>query len=139
MKRLTTTLLLCCVATSLLSPGCGTLKKEKKTQALDAAARAYGKSIRWAYYEAAYGYVHPDQREEIPEHLENVRVTSYEVVQPLVMKSDERAEQVVAIEYVLRDQQVLYKLSERQDWRYEEKEQTWWLHSDLPRFKGQDR
>ena len=136
MKRATPFLLL--IAFSLLvGPGCARVEKQKKTQGLEAAANAYGKSIRWAYYETAYGYLHPDKIKEVPEHLENVRVTSYDVVQPPVMVNEEqtRAEQVAQIEYVLRDRQIVRKLSDRQDWRFDEETETWWLHSDIPAFR----
>lgn len=116
--------------------GCARVEKEKKVQGLEAAANAYGKSIRWAYYETAYGYLHPSMRGALPEGLDNIRVTSYEVVQPPVMKNEAQtsAEQVVQIEYVRRDEQVVRTLSERQDWRYDPETETWWLYSDMPAF-----
>jgi len=138
MKRLTITLFLLLV-TLAIAASCARVEKEKKTQGLEAATNGYGKAIRWAYYETAYGYLHPSLRkdEELPAELENVRVTSYEVVQPPVIKDKDqtRAEQMVRIEYVLRDRQVMRKLSDRQDWRFDMETEAWWLHSQLPRFK----
>jgi hypothetical protein len=119
--------------------GCARVEKEKKTQGLEAATLAYGKSIRWAYYETAWGYLHPDLRRNRnpPENLDNIRVTSYEVVQPPIVtdSNQTRAEQVVQIEYVLRNEQVVNRISDRQDWRYDAETKTWWLHSKLPDFK----
>jgi len=137
MKRLTITLLILLITFSLTT-GCARVEKEKKNQGLEAATNGYGKSIRWAYYETAYGYLHPSLRnEKLPAGLDNVRVTSYEVIQPPVIKdkNQTRAEQMVQIEYVLRDQQVIHKLSDRQDWRYDTETETWWLHTKLPAFK----
>jgi hypothetical protein len=130
--------LLLCAAVAC-SAGCARVQKEKKTTGLEAATNAYGKSIRWAYYETAFGYIHPDQRkgQGLPEGLENVRVTGYEVVQPSVIRDENQtsAEQTVQIEYVLRDEQVVRRVSDRQIWRYDEETRTWWLHSDMPDFR----
>jgi hypothetical protein len=120
----------------LIGSGCARVEKEKKTEGLEAATNAYGKSLRWAYYETAYGYLHPSLRTGLSEHLDNIRVTAYEVVQPPVMKDEgrSRAEQVVQIEYVRRDEQVVRKVSHRQDWRFDPASETWWLHSPMPAF-----
>ena len=128
------TVLSCLLAAAVLVAGCSTVDREKKTQALEAASTAYGKALRWGYYETAYGYLHPDLHTEVPEALENVRVTSYEVAQPAVLKGETQAEQVVQIEYVLRDEQVVRKVLDRQDWRFDDKTKTWWLHSPVPAF-----
>jgi hypothetical protein len=126
---------LLCLGLALLAAGCGTIKKDKRTLGLEAATNAYGKAIRWGYYETAYGYVHPNLRQPVPKAIENVQVTSYEVVQPPVLADDDKAQQMVQIEYVLRDTQVLHKLSDRQDWRFDEETETWWLNSPVPAFR----
>ena len=120
------TLALLCLSAALLSAGCGSIQKDKRTLGLEAATNAYGKAIRWGYYETAYGYVHPDRRQPIPKSMDNVQVTSYEVVQPPVLLADNaKAQQVVQVEYVLRDQQIVRKISDRQDWRFDETTATW--------------
>lgn len=125
------------VAMIAVTGGCARVEKEKKTKGLEAAVTAYGNSIRWAYYDTAYGYLHPSVRDDLPEGLDNVRVTSYEVVQPPFVKDEAqtRAEQIAQIEYVLRDEQVVKRLSDRQDWRFDPATETWWLHSGMPSFK----
>lgn len=123
------------VLLALALGGCGTIEKDKKANAMDAALATYGEAIRWGYFETAYGYVHPDEREEVPKHLDNIRVTGYEVVQPPIMKDEGNAEQMVRIEYIHRDRQVLRSLSDRQLWRYAKDTNNWWLHSGVPEFK----
>jgi len=118
---------------TLLAAGCGTIQNDKRSQGLEAATNAYGRAIRWGYYETAYGYVHPDRRPPVPKAIENVQVTSYEVVQPPVLQDDNaKAQQVAQIEYVLRDEQVVRKVSDRQDWSFDESTGTWWLYSPVP-------
>ena len=119
----------------LLPGGCGTIEKDKKSNAMDAALNTYGDAIRWGYFETAYSYVHPDKLKEAPMALENIRVTSYDVRQAPLMLDEENAEQVVRIEYVQKDVQQVRTLSDRQLWRYEKDTGRWWLYSGIPRFK----
>lgn len=115
--------------------GCGTIEKDKKANALEAALSTYAEAIRWGYFETAYSYVHPDERGEIPNNLANVRVTGYEVLQAPLMTDEDSTEQVVRIEYVHRDVQRLRSLSDRQLWRYDKAKNSWWLHSGFPEFE----
>jgi uncharacterized protein YceK len=128
--------LLVLLATALLvGSGCATIEKDKRANALEAAMTAYGNAIRWGYYDTAYGFVSADERKGIPQHLDNIQVTGYEVVQPPFMKDEETAEQVARIEYVRKDVQRVRSLANRQLWRYEETTNRWWLMSGLPDFR----
>jgi hypothetical protein len=120
----------------LSNVGCASLTDDKIATRLENATSGYRQSIRWGYWDAAVGFLHPDERLDIdPETLGNIRVTSYEVVQPPVIADDVTAVQLVRIEYVLNDRQRLESLADRQQWRYDDKMKAWWLHSGLPRFK----
>lgn len=123
------------LATAFLAlTGCGTIGKEKKSTAMDAALTTYGEAIRWGYWDMAYGYLHPDKRTATPEYLENVRVTSYDVVQPPIMRNETELEQVARIQYVHQDTQLVRSYSDRQLWSYDEETNSWWLQSGVPRF-----
>jgi hypothetical protein len=119
----------------LIVAGCGRVKEEKRTNALEAATSGYGSAIRWGYYETAFGYLHPESRGELPDGLDNIRVTSYDVVQPPVLADENTARQIAHLEYLHNDVQVVRSLSDRQEWRYDEASTTWWLHSGLPAFR----
>lgn len=123
------------VIAPLLAGGCSKVREEKKEIALEATTNNYHRAIRWGYYQAAYGYVHPDKRGEVPAYLENVRVTSYDVVQPPVMQDDTTATQIVEIEYLHRDRQVIKRIADRQEWRLDPETGVWWLHSGVPEFE----
>jgi len=124
------------LATALLvGSGCATIERDKRNIAMEAAMTAYGNAIRWGYYDTAYGFVSADERKGIPQHLDNIQVTSYEVVQPPFMKDEESAEQVARIEYVLKDVQRVRSLASRQLWHYEKTTNRWWLMSGLPDFR----
>lgn len=119
---------------ALALDGCGTIDKDRKVKAMDAALTTYGEAIRWGYFETAYGYVHPAKRGTVPTYLENVRVTGYEVLQPPLMKDEKNSEQVVRIEYVHKDTQRVRSLSDRQLWSYDKGTDAWWLQSGVPLF-----
>ena len=127
-----------CFLALLTAASCSKIEKEKRYQGLTTATEGYGNALRWGYYDSAYSYVHPSLRQEdaYPKALDNVRVTTYEVIQPPAIYSEdqEQVEQRVQIEYVLRDEQVVHKLSDLQDWRYDPETKTWWLYSGLPKF-----
>ncbi|ESQ15902.1 MAG: hypothetical protein N838_07270 [Thiohalocapsa sp. PB-PSB1] len=118
-----------------LGTGCGRVKEDKMATALYVATKGYRESIRWGYFDAAAGFLHPDQRADLDmKALENVRVTGYEVIQPAVITPQETAVQRVRIEYVLEDEQRLKSLMDRQEWRWDEERVAWWLYTGLPEF-----
>jgi len=122
------------ITAALMVNGCGTIEKDKKIAAMDATLTSYGEAIRWGYFETAYGYVHPSRRKPVPSYLENVRITSYEVLQPPLMTGDKDLAQVVRIEYVHEDEQRLRSVSDRQLWSYDMEANAWWLQSGVPQF-----
>jgi len=132
----------------LLAPGgCGVIGKEKSKNAKESALTAYENAIRWGYFEAAYSYVHPKKRKEVPKELENIRITGYEVVKPPLVKGQMKGkkkggmggkmelEQTVRIEYVQKDVQLLRSVTDRQKWSYDKENNVWWLESGVPEFK----
>lgn len=137
MRLTQTSILLLCLALALTIHGCGQVKEERKHQLLESATSGYRQAIRWGYHDAALQYIDPEQRPQQPaELLENIRVTSYEVVRSPVIVAEGQAEQVVRIEYVLRDRQALRSVADRQRWRYDETTSNWWLASGMPAFKN---
>jgi hypothetical protein len=117
------------------APGCGTVKRDKQNNALEAATSGYRKALRWGYYEVAYGYLHPSSRTPVPPHMKNISVTGYEVVQPPVRTGEDTATQVAHIEYIQDDVQRMRSISDRQQWRWDPDAGTWWLHSGIPDFR----
>ncbi len=103
---------------------------------LEAATNAYQSALRWGDFESARGLLSPELRgdEELPQHLQDLRLTRYEVVQPPLIRADDRATQTVNIEYLFEYNQILRRLTDRQVWRWDEQEKVWWLQSGLPDF-----
>lgn len=129
--------LLCLLSASalLLFTGCDRIKEERRHRLLEHNTSQYRQALRWGYYDAAMQFVQPEKRQDaLPQKLENIRLTGYEVIQPPVIVSEDKAHQIVRIEYVLRDRQRVDSLTERQEWVYDKTESRWWLASGLPAF-----
>ncbi|WP_089729886.1 hypothetical protein [Candidatus Thiosymbion oneisti] len=116
--------------------GCaGATEKDDLAKALEATLATYGEAMRWGYFQTVYGYVHPDRRRKIPQHIDNLRIIGYEVLEPPRMHDEESAEQLVRIEYVHEDVQRLRAVLDRQLWRYDKASGGWWLESGIPSFE----
>lgn len=119
-------------------PACGSVKKDKMVVTLQNATNSYQSALRWGYYENAYGFMDPEKRKDrdLPDNLEGIRLTGYDVVQaPIAKKDSDTAMQIVKIEYLHEDTQVVKELTDRQVWRYDEEAKKWWLESGLPNFE----
>lgn len=121
----------------LLATGCAQVEKDKKRTTLDAAVTAYGSALRWGYFETASGFLHPDHRDGAAraDWGKDLRILSYDVVQPAMLSDEDTANQVVQIEYLHEDRQRVRRMTDRQAWRYDEGSGNWWLHSGLPPFE----
>lgn len=117
--------------------GCGSIHKDKQAIGLDAATLGYQSALRWGYHETAVGYLHPDLRKDksVPPVMKDLKVTSYDVVQPPMIQSTDTATQIVNIEYLHEDRQVVKRLTDRQTWSWDESLGSWWLKSGLPKFE----
>jgi hypothetical protein len=118
--------------------GCNPVKQDRMTDTLQNATNSYQNALRWGYFENAYSHLPPDRRRDTlsSETLEGLRLTGYDVIQPLVINAEsETATQIVAIDYLYADRQVVKQLKDRQLWRYDAEKKTWWLESGLPVFE----
>jgi hypothetical protein len=136
MKQLRMLAILLLSATiGLGAAGCGRVKEDKMVATLYSATNGYRESIRWSYFDAAVGFLHPDVREDLDlDTLKNIRITGYEVLQPAVITPQQTAVQLVRVSYVIDDEQRLKNLADRQEWRWDEERAAWWLYSGLPKF-----
>ncbi|PLY14395.1 MAG: hypothetical protein C0631_11055 [Sedimenticola sp.] len=130
---LITTLLL----SSLLMPGCQTLEKRDFQVSLDSALAAYAAAMRWGHPAQAYSFLDPslEQNTANQEALNNIRVTNYKVFQQPAQTAEDKAQQSVAIQYVLVDEQVEKTLIDNQVWKYEKETQKWTRFNAIPVFE----
>lgn len=127
-------LLLLLVTAALI--GCSTVQKAGKEQRLQRQLQSYDHVVRWGELEEMYTYMKPeDAPAEIPQGLENIRVTSYEELgQPVNLDQDKVARKV-RIGYVIRDRQVVKTLIDDQVWQYDGELEQWFRVNPPPVFE----
>ena len=104
-RTLTTGLAL--AAMLLLLSGCETLAQREKSKVLTNTLKSYETTVRWSYLRRAYGFLKPEElrKVKLPPGLENIKVTSYEVMEQAAPLGENTATQVVRIDYVEQDRQ----------------------------------
>lgn len=117
--------------------GCQTLQEVKGKDALKNTLNSYAATLRWGDPAQAYNFLRPEEAEqvEVPEGLNNVRVTGYELASAPTYLSDHVVTQTVVIEYVFEDRQVYRTLTDRQFWEYDVEEERWYRTNAVPPFK----
>jgi len=121
---------------ALLLPGCQTLDKRDKDRALENTLHSYETAIRWSYIRQAYGFIRPEVAEQVqlPTGLENIRVTNYEILEPVSRVGEDAAIQVILVRFVEKDRQQERALTDRQLWEYDAEAKRWYLMSKIPLF-----
>jgi hypothetical protein len=115
---------------------CQTLGERKRAQSLQDTLRSYEATVRWSSGQQAAKFQAPDAAASgILPGRKNIKVTGYEVVQGPTMLGEKRAVQTAIIQYVLQDTQVVKEIADQQVWLYDEAEEKWHLHSQVPEFK----
>ena len=117
--------------------GCKTVSESKENQVMEAQLSLYGKTARWGVLENLYGFLNPEEgiKAVIPDNLDNVRVTDYQVrIHPMVLE-EHKISQTVTIEYLFRDTQVIRTMSDSQIWAFDEESKQWFRANPVPDFK----
>ena len=135
MRRLllSVPLLLAC----LLASGCANQEIRSKQTILKETLRAYAAAIRWGEYEQAAAFIDPKIQAEQPlsnldlERLRQVRVSSYDEGQPVVVGPDE-VRQVVRLDLLNVNTQVARSIVDHRTWKYDAASKHWWLTTGLP-------
>jgi len=93
--------------------------------------------VRWGALQKMYLFEKHDPATPvaIPDNLDNVRVTSYELASPLSRIDDMRWGQTVVIDYVLTDRQVVRQLVDRQVWVSDDEGKSWYRTTPVPQFR----
>jgi hypothetical protein len=112
------------------------LGEHKRAEALENVLRRYEASIRWTSGQQMHNFLPPEyDRQTLKPISRNIRVTHYEVVQGPTMLGEDRAVQTAVIQYVFQDTQRLRELNDKQEWRYDDEAESWYLYSPIPEFK----
>jgi hypothetical protein len=101
---------------------------------LDETLRAYESAIRWSQFDVAGAFAGGVAGAD-PEHLQRLKVTSYEVTESTLSDDKEQAQQTVQIRYYDSEDMRERVVVDRQQWRYDGAEKKWLLKSGLPPFE----
>lgn len=121
-----------------LLSGCvtDTLRTSVQESKLKDTLRLYESTVRWGALERMYGYLSPEEREnvKIPPGLGNVQVISYETAIPLAPIDENRYQHTAGIRYVLKDQQVVRTITDYQIWEMDPESKNWFRVNPIPPF-----
>ncbi len=114
--------------------GCG----KERVELLTDRAEAYNRSVRWSSVTAASAVIADDVRrsmaQRLAKQLSTTRVVDYSIVDLGVDAEKKNASVLVEFSfYNVADQDLKYR-QELQIWKYDPKEQNWFLHEarDVP-------
>ncbi len=119
-----------------LTFACGPAAARKSDKLLTVALYEYSGAIRWGDFERAYDYVDPETRVDHPmsdidrARYKQIEVTHYEVTGETKTRTTDDRE--VAISLVNRNTQAERSLSYHEHWRWDAKNERWWLTTGLP-------
>ena len=127
---------------ALLFTGCESLspiqafKDKDKQDSMTKTLHSYELTVRWGELGQIYSFLHPDLAKEskIQDGLNNIRVTSYEVIKGPAAVSSFQVMQTVKILYIYDDRQIQKTLIDNQEWTYNEEKEEWRRTNFIPKF-----
>jgi hypothetical protein len=124
------------LAMILLSTACQTARHGTAQAPLVQRAQAFGDVVRWGALEkmVVFTKIDPSKPVTIPEGLDNVRVTGYELASGLAEVKPNRWSQTAVIDYVLTDRQIVRQLIDHQVWVSDDDGKSWYRENPLPQF-----
>jgi hypothetical protein len=108
-----------------------------RLERFETTSQAYERAIRWSDMRSAFSVAgNPEAAVPDFQRLENVRVTSYDVVAgPSINDDASRIAQRVQINYVNKANMADRSLMDEQVWIYVSNEKRWKLTSPFPAFR----
>ncbi len=119
-------------------PACRTNPFSEIPEHLESQVKTFEGVVRWGALEKMYLFLkpNPDNPIKVQPGLDNVRVTGYEIGNPLSRLEDGRWVQTVVIDYVLQDRQIVRQIVDYQVWvRDDEDGKKWYRENSLPQFR----
>jgi hypothetical protein len=113
------------------------MKAQDRLARLDSAAKAYAKALRWGHYEIARGFLQPRHTPDSPanlQELDEIRVTSYEIVNKVTRNDSEEAVIQVQFSFYHASSGNVHTIVDEQLWWYDPDGSTWRLDGQLPDF-----
>ena len=124
--------------TAMLLQGCAAIDDSKKTISLDQSLYYYESAIRWADFEAANSlrrYEGAPAPATDPAKLKRIKVTGYDVLNTTLSDDETSVYITVKISYYDENSLKLASVTDNQVWRYDTKQNSWYISTPLPVFK----
>ena len=121
----------------LMLAGCLTNPHGERPKELVYQTQIFEDTVRWGALENIVLFVKLEEGQpvEIPEGLDNIRVTSYELARPLTKVDETRWDQTAVIDYVLTDRQIVRRLVDYQIWETDDEGKSWYRANPVPEFR----
>lgn len=111
-------------------------KDKDKQDTLTKTLHSYELTVRWGDMVQMYTFLEPDLASKTTqqENLNNIRVTSYDVVKGPANISTTQVLQTVKIDYIYNDRQVQKAIVDNQEWTYYVENKEWRRTNPIPKF-----
>lgn len=122
----------------MMLSGCAHLTEQKKLEHLDAKQKLFMKALRWKSYDTAASVIrfeNPARQLAPIDQLDNITVTSYDLIGSLANAEEGTAEAYVLFSYIQDTTGRVYKIKHTQHWWFDDEAKQWFLGSDMPDFK----
>jgi hypothetical protein len=107
---------------------------------VDETAQAYNNDVRWGRYYEASAQLPPEQRSAFLKLLDDsarpYRFTSIDLMKATPNEDGSRVEMLVSLEYYQLPSVLEKKVQQRQLWRYDRKENRWFVDPDMSVLGG---
>jgi len=120
--------------------GCSAVELVKEKTRMDRFAdrtRSYSQAIRWGQWYVAKSFVKDPEVADLTDVgvLKKFQVISYDLLDADVSDDKTEAMQAIGIKYYHAERLKEKSLVDRQEWKYDEEDKTWYLKTGLPDFK----
>ncbi|MEW4983409.1 MAG: hypothetical protein AB1Y26_09265 [Cycloclasticus sp.] len=127
-----------CMVSIMMLSACAHLSEQKKMEHLEAKQKLFMKALRWKSYETAASVIrfrNPARQLASIDGLNNITVTSYDLIGSVESKNDDSTVAQVLFGYIQNETGRVYQIKHTQVWWFDEESKQWYLGSDMPDFK----
>ena len=114
--------------------GCSAIDEISSKGAFQDTTKAYASSMRWSDFDTATLLVKQPNLPG-PDVLSNIKITTYEVKQHLVVQEGHKIRQLAGISYFKKSDMLLKTISVEEIWEYHQEEKVWYLTKGFPDFE----
>jgi hypothetical protein len=119
---------------ALVLSGCAALDDLSHKGAYQDTTKAYASSMRWSDFDTARLMVKQPNLPS-PDTLKNIKITTYEVKQHLVIQDGLRIRQLASISYFKKSDMLLRTISVEEIWELNAEDNQWYLTRGFPDFE----